>query len=83
MLVKTGIKLTKRLLSTNGNFFSGDRSSVKGDSGRGRKRLVDENLIKTVQYVNDRPTQKIPKLAAIVRVSTGHVHTILNGHGQS
>lgn len=56
---------------------------MQGDSGRGRKRLVDENLIKTVQYVNDRPTQKIPKLAAIVRVSTGHVHTILNGHGQS
>lgn len=54
---------------------------MQGDSGRGRKRLVDENLIKTVQYVNDR--QKIPKLAAIVRVSTGHVHTILNGHGQS
>lgn len=63
-------------------FFQGTGALCKAVLG-GRERLVDENLIKTVQYVNDRPTQKIPKLAAIVRVSTGHVHTILNGHGQS
>lgn len=56
---------------------------MQGDSGRGRKRLINKNLIKTVQNVNDRPTQTIPKLYTIVRVSTGYVHTILNGHGQS
>lgn len=62
-------------------FFQGTGALCKAILGE--ERLDDENLIKTVQYVNDRPTQKIPKLAAIVRVSTGHVHTILNGHGQS
>ncbi|XP_061190225.1 histone-lysine N-methyltransferase SETMAR-like [Saccostrea echinata] len=61
--------------------FSDGWTSVEDDPGRGRKTIIEENLILRVKNVieSDR-RHTVQEISAVVGISTGTVHTILTEH---